>query len=332
MKSSRIFISYSRNDISFAKSIVSHLTEEVGVVPWIDLEGIISGDEFTNDIVEAIDQAEIVVFLLSHNSINSIFAKKEVQYAYNTHKRICPVLIDTKECISGWFLFMFGLTDCIDYFDSLERNKFFGNMRKLLHTETPPKKAQIGMSDVEAEMLSAGISVGASQHLPPEEIVSMYKDFLFRTPFDNWIVYFRIGSELAKQCKEVEGGNEFAILAYSRAFECTFEEKYQYMRARTLIMRGAVKRRIKDIKGALQDINAGKRMAEDLENNNTELELASYNLAIIAAMNNDYDESKLQLENLKHVCRAYMWKSYLDSILQAAPNFPISKFQEDNNK
>lgn len=325
MKQSQIFISYSRKDISLAKSIVSHITEETGIIPWIDLTGITSGDEFTNVIIEAIDQAEIVVFLLSHNSIDSLFAKREVQYAYNKHKRLCPVLIDTKECISGWFLFMFGVTDYIDYYDPFQRNKFFDNLRGWMGLDAPQKKAQIGMSDVDAEMLSVSISVGASHHLPPEELVTVYRDFLFRMPVDNWVVYFRIGSELAKQCSDVEGGNEYAILAYSRALECSFEDRYQFMKARALIMRGSVKRRVDDLKGALQDVTIGMRIAEHLDKNNTELELASYNLAMIAAMNKDYEECKRQIGMLKQHCRDYMLKSYLNSIAQIAPDFPINE-------
>ena len=325
MKQSRIFISYSVKDISFAKSIVLHLKEETGIDPWIDLSGIMSGDKFINVLVKAIDQADIVVFLLSHNSINSTFAQKEVQYANNTHKRLCPVLIDTKDCISGWFLFMFGETDYIDYFDPLKRNKFFDNIREWLGLEVQKKNIQIGMSDIEAEELSVSISVGASQNLPPEYLLLKYKDFLFRKPEDNWTVYFRIGSELAKNCREIEGGNEFAILAYSRAFECSFDSSCQNMKARALILRGSVKRRIGDLEGALQDLTIGEKMVAGLEKNDIEMELVSYNLAILSALNKDFEACKCQIANLKHYCRDYMLKSYLDSIIQVASDFPKSE-------
>lgn len=325
VQQSRIFISYSRQDVSLAKSVVSHITEETGLDPWIDLSGIMSGDQFINALTNAIDQADIVVFLLSHNSINSSYAQREVQYAYNKQKRVCPVLIDTKDCISGWFLFMFGVTDCIDYFNPIERNKFFDNLRDLLGLKAPKQRAQIGLPDVDAEQLSVSLSVGASHHLPPDELVSLYRNFLFCKPVNNWNVYFRIGSELAKNCQEVEGGNEFAILAYSRAFECEFESKYQNMKARALIMRGSVKRRMSDLKGALQDVTIGKRMAEHLDNNKTEMELATYNLAMIAAINNDYEECKRQIEILKQCCRDFMLSSYLKSISKAAPEFPINE-------
>ncbi len=52
---SKIFISYKRQD----KDKVFHIVDEIrwmtGVDCWIDIEGIESGDQFQNVIIEAID-------------------------------------------------------------------------------------------------------------------------------------------------------------------------------------------------------------------------------------------------------------------------------------
>ncbi len=321
---SKVFISYSRKDISFAKSIVSHLIDHVGIVPWIDMSGIESGSQsFINELVKAIDSAEVIVFLLSHNSIQSPVAQQEVQYARNTGKRVCPVLIDTKECISGWFLFTFGVTNYIDYFNPREREKFFVDLRQWFGTSPNNPTAEIGMSQIEAEMMVAGLCIGATNHIPPENILDNYKSYLYLEPIDNWLAYYRIGHDLSKDCKDLEGGNEFAILAFSRSFECSFPEHQMNMKARAIIMRGAIKRRIEDYDGALQDTTIGLKIAKELDNAQYELEYAHYNLARIAIAKQDYRQCVTELSSVKALAPGFRYNSYIDSICRDYPELDL---------
>ena len=119
-----IFISYSRKDISKAKIIKEEIEKITSLSCWMDLDGIESGSQFEDIIISAIDNARIVVFLLSDNSMQSKWTKDEVRYAYETRKKIIPVNIDN--CTpSGWFLFKFSGYDVINYFDSYQKYVLF---------------------------------------------------------------------------------------------------------------------------------------------------------------------------------------------------------------
>ena len=65
----RIFVSYKRQDKDIVYPIVEEIKQNTGIDCWIDLEGIESGDQFQNVIIDAIDNADIVVFMLSKNFI-----------------------------------------------------------------------------------------------------------------------------------------------------------------------------------------------------------------------------------------------------------------------
>ena len=132
---SQIFISYSRKDIDFARHFVDEVTNATGVAPWIDLKGIETGAQFTDVIVGAIDRCSIFIFLISKDSLDSIWVKKEVLYAKDCEKRIFPVIID-ETSPSGWFRFEFGRIDCIAYNVAEQRSKLFANLAESLGVES----------------------------------------------------------------------------------------------------------------------------------------------------------------------------------------------------
>lgn len=123
-----IFISYSRKDSYTVLPFVDRLEAETSVKCWIDRIGIESGDQFVDKIVNAIDQADVVLFMLSDNSIASEYSKKEVLYAENSGKKVIPVILD-KGSLRGWFLFNFGNTDFIMMNDEEHVRKLFSNLR-----------------------------------------------------------------------------------------------------------------------------------------------------------------------------------------------------------
>lgn len=65
--------------------------------------------------------------MLSDNSMASAWTKKEVTYAKNTGKRVIPVLLKGSK-IKGWFLFEYGLVDCIDSTNSKQIDKLLKNL------------------------------------------------------------------------------------------------------------------------------------------------------------------------------------------------------------
>ena len=125
----RIFVSYKRQDKDIVYPIVEEIKQNTGIDCWIDLEGIESGDQFQNVIIDAIDNAYIVVFMLSKNFIapyrdeitgeielkKQTFPEKEVMYALRHNKRLIPISIDgTTVYDCKWLEFNCSGLDCIN--------------------------------------------------------------------------------------------------------------------------------------------------------------------------------------------------------------------------
>lgn len=111
-----IFISYSRIDKNIVFPFVKRIEQELKTICWIDSEGIESGSQFEDVIVNAIDESKVVLFMLSDSSINSKWTKREVLYAEDEGKRIVPIVVD-KKGLRKWFKFHFGNVDYIDIND-----------------------------------------------------------------------------------------------------------------------------------------------------------------------------------------------------------------------
>ena len=139
----KIFISYKRQDKDIVFPIVEEIKQKTGVDCWIDLEGIESGDQFQNVIIDAIDNADIVIFMLSKNFIapykdektgkidlkKQTFPEKEVMYALNEGKRIIPLSIDgttINDC--KWLKFNCSGINYIEWSNKEQRIKLFQNL------------------------------------------------------------------------------------------------------------------------------------------------------------------------------------------------------------
>ncbi len=120
--------SYSRNDKSLVYPIVEQIEKELGIKCWIDLNGIKSGEEFEEIIIQAIDECKIVLFMLSDNSLKSKWTKREVYYAEDEGKRIIPVLVDGDK-LRGWYKFHFGNVDYIDIRSKEQIEKLISNLK-----------------------------------------------------------------------------------------------------------------------------------------------------------------------------------------------------------
>ncbi len=135
-----IFISYSREDKATVLPYVKQISEAVGKKCWIDLNGIESGVEFEEVIIKAIDECQVVLFMLSDSSLLSKWTKREVIYAEDEGKRIVPVLVDGDR-LRGWFKFHFGNTDFIDLRSEEQKEKLVNNLKTWLGVEE--KKARL---------------------------------------------------------------------------------------------------------------------------------------------------------------------------------------------
>ena len=90
----KVFVSYSRADKDKVLPLVKSLEKSIGTKFWIDLEGIESTAQFLNVIRQAIKDSQVVLFMLSDNSINGEWTQREIMFAKECGKRVVPVILD----------------------------------------------------------------------------------------------------------------------------------------------------------------------------------------------------------------------------------------------
>lgn len=124
-----IFISYSRHDKDTVFPFVKQINQALGNdCCWIDQKGIESGEEFEEVIMKAIVECKVVLFMLSHYSLESKWTKREVYYAEKKVKRIIPVVVNG-DGLRGWFDFHFGNIDYTDLRSEEQRNKLIEDLK-----------------------------------------------------------------------------------------------------------------------------------------------------------------------------------------------------------
>lgn len=89
---SGIFISYSRKDAEFARRLATSL-EQMGTDVWIDVDDIPSGLKWSTAIQQGLDNAEIMLVVLSPDSMASTNVEDEWQYFIDSKKPIIPILL-----------------------------------------------------------------------------------------------------------------------------------------------------------------------------------------------------------------------------------------------
>lgn len=89
----QVFISYSRKDIKEVDTI-RNILDRNNVTYWIDKEGIFSGENYKEVIVDAIETSQAVIFVSSTHSNSSINVIRELGYAVKQRKTIIPILLD----------------------------------------------------------------------------------------------------------------------------------------------------------------------------------------------------------------------------------------------
>jgi TolB protein len=91
--SPHFFMSYSRDDASLQKRVISELRQR-GLNVWVDTEHLIPGSPaWEREIERAIRSAAGIIVLLSPDANNSEWVRREISFAEQNTKRIFPVLI-----------------------------------------------------------------------------------------------------------------------------------------------------------------------------------------------------------------------------------------------
>ncbi len=90
----QVFICHDEEDGSARDKLVRGLQRK-GITTWTNQTDIPSGREFQEEIARGIEGADNFVYLLSDNSVDCFWCKRELNHALKYHKRIIPLLIES---------------------------------------------------------------------------------------------------------------------------------------------------------------------------------------------------------------------------------------------
>ncbi len=88
----RIFISYARKHESFARRLAASLSD-VGADIWLDVEDIPAGMNWSSAIQQGLDAAELMLVIITPESMTSHNVEDEWQYYLDHHKPVLPILL-----------------------------------------------------------------------------------------------------------------------------------------------------------------------------------------------------------------------------------------------
>ena len=89
-----VFVSYASQDVVVANSIVENL-ERLGLNCWIAPRNVAPGSLYADEIVGAINDAKVVVLILSAHAVASPHVGKEIERACSKRKRIIVLRTDS---------------------------------------------------------------------------------------------------------------------------------------------------------------------------------------------------------------------------------------------
>src|SRR5215212_243764 len=111
-----IFVSYASPDRDVAFRIVAFL-EEQGISCWVAPRDVGPGVDYGQAIIDGIEQSRALVLILSDQSNDSMFVKKEVERAVSKTKPVLPVRI-REVTPSGSLEFFISSAQWVDAFRS----------------------------------------------------------------------------------------------------------------------------------------------------------------------------------------------------------------------
>jgi len=89
----RLFISYARQDQVFVRKLAADL-QALGADIWLDVQDIAPGTKWSSAIQTGLDASEIMLVIVTPNSMSSTNVEDEWQYYLEQHKPVIPVLLE----------------------------------------------------------------------------------------------------------------------------------------------------------------------------------------------------------------------------------------------
>ena len=93
MNDDLIFVSYSRYDSKFALELADKM-QKAGANVWMDQLNLETGTEWDNEIEKALDEANILIVVLSKAAVGSKHVKDEYSYALEQGMLVVPVIVE----------------------------------------------------------------------------------------------------------------------------------------------------------------------------------------------------------------------------------------------
>ncbi|WP_082889690.1 toll/interleukin-1 receptor domain-containing protein [Achromobacter ruhlandii] len=100
-KGAKIFISHSSRDKGFVRGLAVDLSE-IGHQPWLDEWEIIAGESIVEKVSSGLEDADLVVVVLSKNSIESKWVENEWQAKYwgeIQDRRVAVIPVVIEDCV-----------------------------------------------------------------------------------------------------------------------------------------------------------------------------------------------------------------------------------------
>jgi WD40 repeat protein len=88
----KVFVSYSRKDIEFAKRLTEELKKN-NMEFWVDWDGIPPTVDFMKKIEKGIEESDAFLFLISPDSVKSKVCGEELAHAVKNGKRLIPLIV-----------------------------------------------------------------------------------------------------------------------------------------------------------------------------------------------------------------------------------------------
>jgi hypothetical protein len=92
VRSGSVFISYARADKEYVRALYAALSE-AGRRVWLDVEQIPPGTDWREAVTPAIAVADVILFVISPDSLRSECCVSELEIAFAHGKRVVPILL-----------------------------------------------------------------------------------------------------------------------------------------------------------------------------------------------------------------------------------------------
>ena len=164
-ESPEVFISYSREDANRVLELAGKL-REAGVSLWIDQGGIDSASPWSEQIVNALDSAKVLLLMVSEAAVSSHNVTKEVALVSERKGHILPVHLQ-RTAIPASLKYQLAGLQHVEFFDESQAD---ANLKAILrslerigvHVSAPPAKPAVSGTPPQASASAPQSGAGAA--------------------------------------------------------------------------------------------------------------------------------------------------------------------------